>query len=194
MSAMADKACSRCGERKPLEAFPVDRRVMRDGRASACSGCNNARNRRWYEANTVQRLAAIRNWERLNPEALKAQQRRHYYANRDARLAAAAEWSRANPEKERERHRRWDAANPDRVRVYNVKRRTAGPVSAEARIYMRLLLGDPCAYCGSASNQIDHIVPVAGGGLSEQSNLTAACQSCNRRKQAKSLLNFLVSR
>jgi 5-methylcytosine-specific restriction endonuclease McrA len=43
--------------------------------------------------------------------------------------------------------------------------------------------GDSCLNCGADSNLvIDHIVPIAKGGLSEFDNLQLLCESCNRLK------------
>jgi hypothetical protein len=48
------------------------------------------------------------------------------------------------------------------------------------------LLAQPCAYCGTeVSVEVDHIVPVSRGGLSEPDNLAPACYRCNQEKSAK---------
>jgi len=41
-----------------------------------------------------------------------------------------------------------------------------------------------CRYCGAPANHADHIVPVARGGATHESNLAAACQTCNLGKGA----------
>lgn len=46
-----------------------------------------------------------------------------------------------------------------------------------------VLFARPCVYCGdTAPSEIDHIVPVSRGGLSEWYNLAPACFLCNREK------------
>lgn len=44
-----------------------------------------------------------------------------------------------------------------------------------------------CQYCGrrapDVALEVDHIVPVAKGGVSEIANLTTACEDCNRGKR-----------
>ncbi len=51
-----------------------------------------------------------------------------------------------------------------------------------------------CPYCNNLNEpenvHVDHIIPVARGGLSEESNLVPVCISCNQLKRDKSLLNF----
>lgn len=48
-----------------------------------------------------------------------------------------------------------------------------------------------CQYCGKhppeAVLEVDHIVPVAGGGTNDEGNLVTSCFECNRGKAANSL-------
>lgn len=50
-----------------------------------------------------------------------------------------------------------------------------------------------CAYCGKElgnSFEIDHIIPLSKGGNNSESNLVAACQSCNRLKHNSNINTF----
>lgn len=51
--------------------------------------------------------------------------------------------------------------------------------------------GFTCQYCGAHPPSVvlvlDHIVPVAGGGSSDDDNLVTACEECNQGKAARSL-------
>lgn len=53
-----------------------------------------------------------------------------------------------------------------------------------------------CRYCGSRGVRLecDHVVPVADGGLHDESNLVTACFPCNRSKAARSLSDWEASR
>jgi 5-methylcytosine-specific restriction endonuclease McrA len=42
--------------------------------------------------------------------------------------------------------------------------------------------GHGCAYCGAAADTLDHVRPVARGGLTVPGNLVPACSPCNLRK------------
>lgn len=76
---------------------------------------------------------------------------------------------------------------------YNRLRRQQVDIPDEqAQEYALILRGDPCCYCGAPMKEIDHIHPLALGGDGSWANLTAACLSCNRRKNAKPLLMFLL--
>jgi hypothetical protein len=46
--------------------------------------------------------------------------------------------------------------------------------------------GERCRRCRTTVNlEIDHIVPVSKGGITEESNLQTLCRRCNRRKWKK---------
>jgi 5-methylcytosine-specific restriction endonuclease McrA len=60
--------------------------------------------------------------------------------------------------------------------------------------YRMALRHDPCAYCGSASETIDHIEAQGEGGRNHWSNLTGACGNCNQRKGTRPLLGFLLAK
>ena len=61
------------------------------------------------------------------------------------------------------------------------------------RSWRRVLLGDPCCYCGAPAAAVDHIVARVQGGRDAWRNLAPACRRCNTRKSGLSLLDFLVS-
>ena len=63
--------------------------------------------------------------------------------------------------------------------------------------WMRVLRADPCSYCGGPAGTVDHIEPqcrrASGlGGAHSWMNYCGACQRCNGRKSARSLLHVLV--
>jgi len=64
----------------------------------------------------------------------------------------------------------------------------------EVRQYLLEKWGHKCAYCDAENVplQIEHIVPRARGGTNSVSNLTLACERCNRKKGATSIEKFLA--
>lgn len=56
---------------------------------------------------------------------------------------------------------------------------------------LRQKLGPRCEYCQTSikitgeSNTIDHIIPTARGGTSDEGNLCIACRHCNETKSAQ---------
>lgn len=49
-----------------------------------------------------------------------------------------------------------------------------------------------CVYCGEPGNTLDHVYPVAEGGLPLSGNLVVACRRCNSRKGRR--LNLSIER
>jgi len=43
--------------------------------------------------------------------------------------------------------------------------------------------GSRCQYCGSAAENLDHVIPRSKGGLHTWENVVAACRRCNTRKE-----------
>lgn len=49
-----------------------------------------------------------------------------------------------------------------------------------------ILPDSKCCSCGSTENlHIDHIIPVAKGGINSETNVQILCQSCNLKKNAR---------
>ena len=42
--------------------------------------------------------------------------------------------------------------------------------------------GPDCAYCGSLADTLDHVRPLARGGVTARENLVPACSGCNLAK------------
>lgn len=63
----------------------------------------------------------------------------------------------------------------------------------ELRDWYEVILADPCAYCGMPSESIEHVDPVSRGGTNDCDNVVGACMDCNRRKNCKTLLEFLTT-
>ena len=176
------KACYDCGKDQPLENFHLRKDTFdkRDGRCKDCAREALRRSRAAHpERDRPNRQRAYKN-QMSNPETAekKRARERAYYAK--------------HREKRREHSRRMYAQNKaaykDRARQRQME---APPLDRE---YAAILERDPCSYCGGPGGTIDHIVPISSGGDGEASNLTAACDLCNKSKQANSLLRFLLRR
>lgn len=83
--------------------------------------------------------------------------------------------------------------NPDIAGVEYQQGTLAG---YSAREYLLEKWGRQCAYCGTGNTplQIEHIQPRAKGGTNNISNLTLACEPCNRRKGTKDIADFLSNK
>lgn len=63
----------------------------------------------------------------------------------------------------------------------------------DVREYLLEKFGRKCAYCDKTDTplEIEHVVPRAKGGTNSVSNLTLACNPCNRKKGTLSIREFL---
>lgn len=70
------------------------------------------------------------------------------------------------------------------------------PVRPSLRFEIFKRDGFTCQYCGGRSPEVvlevDHIVPVAGGGSNDPENLITACYMCNRGKSDKPLSESMI--
>lgn len=114
---------------------------------------------------------------------------------KDCQREQARAWRRANPEKWSAIQTSWQKRNPDKTKAtrkrVNAARKAAGvPANtlqwwAERLIVLELDDG-VCGICGldvdPFNYSIDHIVPLARGGLHTLENLQVAHPRCNNRK------------
>ena len=78
-------------------------------------------------------------------------------------------------------HLTLEAPSIVRLRRYvNVPYRPHAPLTRRA-VFARDL--GVCQYCGSAAENLDHVIPRSRGGLHEWENVVAACRRCNARKE-----------
>lgn len=89
---------------------------------------------------------------------------------------------------ERDRIRNRDQADERRVgrRVSSAKRRGVVIVDFTAdELVQRLSMFPGCWVCGGTPTEVDHVKPLAAGGLHGLANMRPICGPCNRRKSAK---------
>ena len=142
-----------------------------------CSG--GCRRRRWELANPLKKRAQEWIWQVRNRGRTAASHRAWYQANRERALETSRHWSHLNRERK---------AAVQRVRA---ARLSIAAWTDEEFAWVRQLLAGACAYCGSGGPlTLDHVVPLARGGLHRIDNLVAACKPCNSRKHAKDELEF----
>lgn len=164
---------------------------MADGHLNYCQPCVTRSVRERLAADPAQheaRKAYMREWNRKHGKDKGRELHK---------VAYKRQWREANRERDNERERLRQGAmrarNPEQARAWQAARKGV-PFTDEAKAWARVLLHDPCSYCGGSVEHIDHIHPVSRGGRSDWDNLAPACAACNRRKNAKPLLRFLLER
>lgn len=78
--------------------------------------------------------------------------------------------------------------------AYSLVKRRAVHQDSLKFSYKRVILNDPCVYCGGPeSNGRDHIWARSKGGKDNWRNRAPACHACDHWKGSKKLLVFLVT-
>lgn len=173
---LSEKACSQCGEVKPLLDF-FSMGTTADGKRPDCKACLGARHKQYR----ASRPHYGRERYQLNPEKHREWARISYKRHRDKRLAGTTAWRAANPDKVREITRK--AMNKRRARLLG-----QFVEDVEALVVLESYDG-ACGICGRDVDPfnfaLDHIIPLARGGLHSYANVQPAHKSCNSRKHTK---------
>jgi hypothetical protein len=203
------RVCCTCKQWKSREHF-TRLSAVRCGLSSYCKECTKT----WRTTQRAYQAAWAKKWRINNPERAREKDRRSKKRNlakskaRNQKRYATDEFRARHREYERQRRRRVPLTdqqkvqrvaaqrgrrrlNAEKSRAEKLTRRALGPVSLE---YIKMILPDPCSYCGKRGGIIDHIDAIAKGGTNDWTNLTAACRSCNAKKYTWSLLEFLFQR
>jgi 5-methylcytosine-specific restriction endonuclease McrA len=137
----------------------------------------NARNRSWIARNAEARRRAQARYREENREKVAAGKKRAVAANRQATYARNRRWAKAHPERMREyqRVRRARKLGANGVAIVG-----QGKVDQRMRVW-----GGKCWICGGGAEEMDHVKPLAIGGLHMASNLRPVCRRCNSKKGAR---------
>lgn len=148
-----------------------------------------------------RRKASVAAYYERNKERIALYHRARYQAKKSELYAQHQEWRRKNPEKAVAEVLRWQKRNPDKVREYRTKNRAKrrNAQGAVSNGYIGFLLRQQdwkCVYCRThlAEYHVDHIIPVAAGGKTEDENLQLLCPPCNRSKGSKMPSVFAMER
>ena len=206
------KRCTKCSETKALAEFTPNKRASL-GVNNWCKVCYNAYSAEYYQKTRSVRLVQQKEgrkrlapeerarrgkaWRDANPEyfqkryaenrdSVRAYGKKRYWADRERQIAEAVQWAKDNPEKAR-------ANNARRL----ARKSIAGGRGVTGDEWKDIVSSTAglCTYCSRKRPlALDHIEPLARGGMHDPDNLTPACKSCNCSKKAKPLLVWLAER
>lgn len=174
------KLCTKCGVEKEFDLFSRNKR-NRDGLQSWCKSCMNAARNKWNQENPEKRKAANKSWDERNPDKI-----------REKSLA----WRNRNIERARENARRWKKNNPDKNARIEQKRRAvkAMVVIGHFPTLSELIeiYGAACMYpdCENTNLTVDHVVPLAMGGVHDGSNAQILCGFHNSKKGGRDCSDY----
>lgn len=178
------RTCNRCGERKKLDLYSLDKSATL-GRRATCSACRSVHMADYYERNSERIKTRMANYRDANPEIVRESERSRYRKHREKRIELACE-----------------SVHVRRSRMYS-----SDFDQGITQKTLRKRDGDLCHYCqrrldfnrakhgevtGLRAN-IDHVIPLARGGSHTWENVVLACRDCNFSKGAR-LVEEWVSR
>lgn len=161
--------------------------------------------RRYREKNLERLRHTQKSWRERNADYVAEYRRLYLLVHGDRKKELDREYGRANRDKNNEASRRYRLNNPDKARETQRKQALKHPERGKIRQARRRalvrqngvflvtekdvakMLNKPCAYCGAESVHIDHVIPIARGGVHSVGNLVGACRRCNLRKSSKLL-------
>ena len=150
---------------------------------------------KWQKAHPDCNREYSRRYVAKNPEKEYTRIRLSALIHQDSRRKQARKRYHENPEHHREINRKSKKRNPETVLKQYAKRRSHGPLyipKGTVRELETLQLGT-CIFCPADilnKRHIDHILPLARGGLHVRENLQILCPRCNCSKGAKTNEEF----
>jgi HNH endonuclease len=153
----------------------------------------------WTKANWARIIEQKRAWRARNKAQIKAAGAAYYAANPEKVHAANNKWRAANPERVKATSARWHAANQEQKRSKNRTWRITHAAQETATIARRRArkLAQTCSCCvpwtfkfiyaqaRALKMHVDHIQPLAKGGLHCLRNLQLLEPVDNMRKGAR---------
>lgn len=210
------KCCTKCCESKPLTEFCKDA-YKKDGLSTRCKTCRSTENSEWraknpeqvkknniewYAKNADKARAYSREYARKHPEQVKATIAIWVEKNKDRVSELNKDWREKNKERHLSNVREWMNKNKDKVKSYrsNRKAKTRGKLGKLSNGLARnlyVLQKGKCACCRNKlanTYHMDHIIPLALGGLHVDKNIQLLCAPCNLSKGAAYPIDFMQKR
>lgn len=178
----SSKTCTKCKTDLPIDQFA--RHAGRaDGYQNQCRPCVRAYNRAYYLTNSDDVKHAVSARYRNNPDKVKAYVKAWQATNPDLFRTYVSKWQDNNVEARR------SIAQRRRARLKN------NGIFTVSKREIVALYSSPCFYCGSTSQiTADHVVPIARGGSHSVGNLVPACDSCNKSKNDRTIMEWKLSK
>jgi 5-methylcytosine-specific restriction endonuclease McrA len=180
------KTCKKCGETKPLSDFPKGKKNI-DGRKPVCRNCLKEYAAKYRLENAEKIKKAMDKWRLENLEQQRAYKQNYYLENKEIVTARIDVWRGKNPD----HHRVWDENRRAR------KLAVGGKLTLGLSLKLFELQKGKCACCKNPLGKnyhMDHIIPLALGGLNEDGNIQLLRAQCNKQKAAKHPVDFMRQR
>lgn len=191
---MDKKKCPKCGKIKDIGEF-YKNKARRDGFSVYCKECTSEQSHDYYVRNQDECRERLNAWRAKNRDYVRERDKKYREENPDVEFAKQQRYRETHKEKlylkgkkYREEHRDY-FYNKARERKLAQKQVSDGTVTLEYEQFLFDEQGGKCAYCGCDLNEsgkhLDHIIPIARGGLHSANNVHWTCPTCNLSKGDK---------
>lgn len=155
--------------------------------------------KKWRKENPEKNIASIYKWRKENPEAIRAIDQRSYDRNIQSKRAYANLRYAKNRSVALEYAKTYRVKNRDRRAAWSNNRRKNAIGKLSSDIIKRLLhlQRGRCACCSRLLENkfhLDHIIPLALGGMNVDSNVQLLRAECNLKKNAKHPIDYMQSK
>lgn len=199
------RICTTCNLSKPITEFWRSPNG-RDGYLTKCKQCKSLQrnrerergyNKTYHHANKTRMNARSREWHKKNPEQSKiiTQRYRQTEKARDTHRKCSGRYYERLRTQDPERYKFRNVQMVQRRRA-RIRNQLGAKFTFEQWQAKILALGAKCVYCHQPFDDTrtptqDHVIPLASGGMHELANIVPACQTCNVRKNTKSVDEFV---
>jgi 5-methylcytosine-specific restriction endonuclease McrA len=197
VDTITSKLCNKCGEDKPLDAYPKHKKG-KCGRYGLCRPCCAKKTQVYREQNSEKAREATRAWKKANREMVARYQAIYERANPEMVRRWRRNYRDTNRNKLIQQSLAYQKAYPDRARAKEqnrrARKRNAEGTFTPAEFAAKLELAKGrCHWCGKkikGTPHADHVVALAKGGTNYIENIVPSCATCNKSKGIKTPLEF----
>jgi 5-methylcytosine-specific restriction endonuclease McrA len=184
------RECNRERAREYREKYPD--RVKKSQEKYNKTNKAKERAKKWYKNNGKEYQST---WASANPDKIKESRSRYYAKNIEKIKLKDAKYRSENPEKRRATVQASYIRHREKELYRSHLRRHQKSEFVITKKELRKLYSQPCAFCGSTTNQsVDHIIPFSRGGRYSIGNLQTLCLPCNIKKANRTIMEWRLGR
>jgi len=183
---MLNLTCKNCQISKPTDSFYINP-AYKTGYRPVCKECLKLKYPSKYEKKPPEYFEERRRIRDREKQELKQKLLVERDMRKELERPAKEAASKEKKKIQKREYRRKKRSEPYARRVEKINDRCSGLGKLSNGIIKKLLIQQDCkcVYCKidiSANRHVDHIVPLALGGLNVDSNVQLTCPECNIKK------------
>lgn len=203
------RKCRVCGVEKELTKENFRGRLRADGLIYfeyKCNPCRTARGKKWYADNREhcqkrdkkfreENPGLVRGWHRKNKEKHRAKYRKQTRERYQREIDKLRPYFRERAKAWREKNLLQSRLNAKQGRARRKNAKNHMKVTAAEIVDLFKKQRGKCAICHKKitidNKNVDHIVPLAKGGLHEIKNIQLTCPPCNAYKHDRDPIDYM---